>query len=169
MNSVELRYRALLGRIYAEKLLAGVDKFVVVYDETPSCIAMAAALLAAAKSARVDAVPSDRLTGEVDDAVLLMSPHVAELGKRAVEILKRVKRFAALHTPVFYALDEAGGAAEALSGKEVRFAVREQPGEITFYKVSVSGGGVKTEIYDVYKLSPEEVELIRQYEKLHTS
>ena len=167
MDGVELRYRALLGRIYAEKLLAGVDSFVVVYDETPSCIAMAAALFAAAKTARADAVPSGKLAGEVDSAVLVMSPHVAGLGSRAVDVLRKVRRFAALHTPVFYALDEAEGAAEALSGKEVRFAVREQPGEITFYKVSVAGNNLTSEVYDVYKLSPEEAALVRQYEAQH--
>lgn len=54
-----------------------------------------------------------------------------------------------------------------MRGKEVRFAVRERPGEITFYKVSVAGDDLAAEVYDVYKLSPRELAIIREYEALH--
>ena len=101
MDGAELKYRALLGRIYAERLLAGVDEFVVIYDETPSCTAMAAALLAASRAKAVRAVPFGKLAEEVDSAALLLSPYVAGLAERALETLRRVKRFAALHTPSF--------------------------------------------------------------------
>ena len=166
MDGVELEYRALLGRIYAEKLVSDLGEFVIVFDNTPSCIAMASvvAALSWARGARARALSSTELSEEVDSALLIMSPHVEGLGARAVSVLKKVKTFAALHTPVFYALDEAEGAEEALRGKEVRFAVRESPGEINFYKVHVEGGQALAELYDVYKLAPHEAAIVRRYE-----
>jgi len=53
---------------------------------------------------------------------------------------------------------------EVLAGKEVRFAVRETPGEITFYRVYVEGGSLKAVAYGVRKLTAEELKIVRRYE-----
>lgn len=166
MEGAELEYRALLAKIYAERLVQDLDEFVIIYDKTPSCAAMASAVLALvwARGARARAVAYDELDEDVDNALLLMSPYVEGLEERAVRALKRVRRIAILHTPVFYALDEAEGAEEVLKDKEVRYAVRETPGEINIYKVRVEGEKAMAELYDALRLNPHEAQIVRRYE-----
>jgi len=163
MRGSEVAYRALLGRIYAENLVGDVGELAVVYDKTPSCVAMAAAVGASSR-ARVEFYASDEFDVDVDNALLLMSPHLEGLGRRAVAVLRRVRKFAALHTPIFYYLDGVGGVEEVLAGKEARFAVRETPGEITFYRVYVEGGSLRAVAYGVRRLTAEELKIVRRYE-----
>ncbi|MEL9989924.1 MAG: hypothetical protein QXP98_03825 [Thermoproteus sp.] len=170
MDGAELAYRALLGRIYSEVLISDLKDFTIVFDDTPSCVAMASvvAAMSAARGASTSVVASNELEGEVDNALLLMSPYVENLGERALRVLSKVRRLAALHTPVFYAIEEIEGAARALAGKEVRFGVREAPGEITFYKVRVDGEKLVADVYAVRKLSPDEQAIVRRYEASHS-
>ncbi|MFN3803492.1 MAG: hypothetical protein ACK4SY_00340 [Pyrobaculum sp.] len=166
MEGVEVLYRAWLGRLYAQYLIHGVKEVTIIYDETPSCVAIAASVAALAEDRVLAAVKSGEIREEVDNALLIMNPQVERLGERAAAVLKKVRRFVALHTPVFYALDEVKDVSALLEGKEVRFAVRETPWEVTFYKVVASRDGLKTEPYAAKTLTPGEVELIRKFEIL---
>ncbi len=167
MEGAELLYRAFLGRIYGRHLLEKVEDVTIVYDDTPSCVAIAASVTAVLENV-VNVVKPEELTHEVDNALLVMSPHLQNLGERAASVLRKVRKFVALHTPVFYALDDVKEAVELLRGKEVRFAVRETPREIIFYRVSLSNGEVKLEPYFTKTLSPREMEIVRKFEVLKT-
>lgn len=46
MEVSEVMYRALLAKLYADYLIGDVDEVVVVYDATPSCVALASAVVA---------------------------------------------------------------------------------------------------------------------------
>lgn len=162
MEDVEALYRAMLGRMYAARLIGDVDRISIIHDGTPSCSALAAAVAAAAWE-KVEAVYTEPV--EVEKALVVLSPRVEGMPQRAAAILKKVKRFVALHTPVFYALDEVPDAASLLAGKEVRFAVRETPGEVTFYRVYVEGGEIRTEAYYRWILSDREAEVVRKFEE----
>lgn len=168
MEGVEVLYRAWLGRLYVRYLLQGVREVAIIYDDSPSCVAIAASVAALAEDRVIDVVKSGEVRKEVDNALLIMSPQVERLGERAAAVLKKVQKFAALHTPVFYALDEMRDVSTLLEGKEVRFAVRETPWEVVFYKVVASRDGLKTERYATWSLTPGEVELIRRFEVLKT-
>lgn len=163
MEDVETMYRAMLGRIYARKLLGDIERLSIIHDGTTSCAALATAVAAAAWD-KVDAVYPVDVEVEVDNALIILSPRQEGMAERAASALRKVKKFAALHTPVFYALDEIPAVAELLKGKEVRFAVRESPSEITFYKVYLEGDELKTVAYDKWPLSTKELEVVKKFE-----
>lgn len=75
-------------------MLKYVDKFTAVYDETPSCIAMASAIiaLAEARGARPIAVAYGEALAAVENPVLIMGPLREGLAERALDILSR-RRF----------------------------------------------------------------------------
>ncbi|CCC81113.1 hypothetical protein [Thermoproteus tenax] len=164
MEGAELEYRALLAQWYDKYMLKDVDKFTVVYDETPSCIAMASAIiaLAEARGARPIAVAYGEALDAVENPVLIMGPLREGLAERALDILRRAAgALAVLHTPVYFALDELEGAAFDV---EVRYGVRETPDEVAFYRARNIGGSVVKEKYAAHKISEREKEVIRRYE-----
>lgn len=161
MDSAEVMYRALLARLYVDHLIHDVNDVIVIFDETSSCAAMASAIVALmwarGKSAR--AVSSSELEDPVDNALLLLSPYVEGLGERAKGLLPKVRKFIALHTPVYYHLELSPELEEAAKTKEVRFAVRETPGEIAFYRATPA-----PVLYHRRALASEELSIVRRYE-----
>ena len=68
-----------------------------------------------------------------------------------------------MHTPAYFAASEIEGFAEAAKGREVRYAAREAPGEITYYR-AVDGN---VEAAGVRRLSQYEQRIVRMYESKH--
>ncbi|MEM4081671.1 MAG: hypothetical protein QXK71_05560 [Pyrobaculum sp.] len=161
MEDVESLYRAMLGRIYTNKLIADVDRLSIIHDGTSSCFALATAVATAAWE-KIDAIYTTPV--EVDKGLVLLSPK-SEVDT-AVEVVKKIKKFIALHTPVFYTLIELSEAPHLFKNKEVRYAVRKSPGEIVFYRVNVIDNEVKPTPYDKWILSNREIEVVKKFEQL---
>lgn len=165
MDAAELEYRALLSLIYAEAA-ADLDDVSVVYEDTPSCISLASALTALlmARGKKVSAAPASRLEGPVDSAFIVMGPYRDGLADAVASILPLVKKVAVLHTPAYFAVEELDDFPKLVEGKEVRYAVREEPGEITFYKVRASGGRIEKSEIAKRRLTAAESRIVRRYE-----
>ncbi len=168
MEGVELEYRAVLSLIYSE-LVADLKSLHVIYEETPSCISMASALAALLmnRGVSVSASPVSKLGKPVESAFLAMGPYRDDLAEAVAAVLPLVEKTAVLHTPAYYAAEELRDFPKMIEGKEVRYAVREEPGEITFYKVVSRGGELEKSAIGRRRLTGAESEVIRRYESLH--
>jgi len=80
-----------------------------------------------------------------DYGLVLAGPYRDDLGGLVLKRLRLIRKTAVLHTPAYFAASELEGFEEAARGREIRYAVREAPGEITYYRlangeVEVMGG-----------------------------
>jgi hypothetical protein len=109
---------------------------------------VAALRLAAGLETEVEPIEE---AGEADYGLVLAGPYREGLGELALGVLRRIRRVAVLHTPAYFAASEMNNA-EAARGKEVRYAAREVPEEIRYYRW-VDGN---VEATDARRLSPYE-------------
>ena len=163
MEPEEVRYRALLAVVYWD-LTRDLNPLHVFYERTESCVsitsAVAALRLAAGLETEVEHIEG---AGEADYGLVLAGPYREGLGELALGALRRIRRVAVLHTPAYFAASEIEGFAEAAKGREVRYAAREAPGEITYYR-AVDGN---VEAAGVRRLSQYEQRIVRMYESKH--
>jgi hypothetical protein len=143
----ELRYRSLLATAYWE-LTKDLDVLYIFYQQNESCIAMAA-------------TPEE--VREVDHGLVLAGPYRDDLGSLVLKMLRLIRKTAVLHTPAYFAASELEGFEEAARGREIRYAVRETPGEITYYRLANG----EVEVMGAKRLSPYEQLIIRMYEAEH--
>jgi len=68
-----------------------------------------------------------------------------------------------LHTPAYFAASELEGFKETARGREIRYAVREAPGEITYYRLADG----EVEVMGAKRLSSYEQLIIRMYKAEH--
>ncbi|MFB6489982.1 MAG: hypothetical protein TU35_001840 [Thermoproteus sp. AZ2] len=94
------------------------------------------------------------------NALLLLGPYGEGLAERVAKLLPSVERLVALHTPAYYAVEGTPELEEAARAKEVRFAVRESPTRINFYRVRPSA----LELYASKEFTPQELEVVKRYE-----
>lgn len=94
---------------------------------------------------------------------MLAGPYRDGLGSPVLKMLRLIRKTAVLHTPAYFAASELEGFREAAHGREIRYAVRETPGEITYY--GLANGEV--EAMGAKRLSPYEQLIIRMYEAEH--
>lgn len=163
MDPAELRYRALLAVVYWE-LTKDLDGLHIFYEQTESCVSMAsaAAALRLASGLRTEAASLEEAE-EVDYGLVLAGPYREGLGELALNVLRLIRKTAVLHTPVYFAVSELGDFQEMARNREIRYAVREMPGEIAYYKL-VNGNA---EMIGVKKLNRYEQLIIRMYESEH--
>jgi hypothetical protein len=163
MEPEEVRYRALLGVVYRD-LTRDLNPLHVFYERTKSCalIASAVAALRLAAGLETEVEPIEE-AGEVDYGLVLAGPYKEGLGELALGALRRIRRVAVLHTPAYFAASEMRDFAEAARRKEVRYAAREVPEEIRYYRW-VDGN---MEAAGARRLSPYERRIVRMYEVQH--
>jgi len=160
MKPEEVRYRALLGVVYWE-LTRDLNPLHVFYERTESCVLIASgvAALRLAAGLETEVEPIDE-AGEADYGLVLAGPYRDELGSLVLKMLRLIRKTAVLHTPAYIAASELEGFKEAARGREIRYAVRKTPGEITYYRLT--NGGV--EVMGAKRLSPYEQLIVRMYE-----
>nr|WP_287070167.1 hypothetical protein [Pyrobaculum sp.] len=170
MEGAEVEYRAVLSLIYAD-MASDLDDVVIVFENSPSCISMASAITALlmARGKRVEAVPAAQFRNSARHALFLMGPYRNDLAEAVASLLPYVERVAILHTPAYYAVEELADFPKLIEGKEVRYAVREDPGEITIYKVTAREGELKKSEVARRKLSATGLKIIRRYEMLNST
>ncbi len=163
MEPEEVRYRALLAVVYWD-LTKDLNPLRVFYERTESCalIASAVAALRLAAGLETEVQPIDEAE-EADYGLVLAGPYRDELGSLVLKMLRLIRKTAVLHTPAYFAASELEGFKDAARGREIRYAVREIPGEITNYRLANG----KVEVMGVKRLSPHEQLIIRMYEAEH--
>jgi hypothetical protein len=163
MEPEEVRYRALLGVVYWD-LTRDLNPLNVFYERSESCvlIASAVAALRLAAGLETEVQPIDE-AGEADYGLVLAGPYRDELGSIVLKMLRLIRKTAVLHTPAYFAASELEGFEEAARGREIRYAVREVPGEITCYRLANG----EVEVMEARRLSPYEQLIIRMYEAGH--
>jgi hypothetical protein len=163
MEPEEVRYRALLGVVYWD-LTRDLNPLYVFYERTESCvlIASAVAALRLAAGLETEVQPIDE-AGEADYGLVLAGPYRDELGSLVLKMLRLIRKTAVLHTPAYFAASELEGFKEAARGREIRYAVRETPGEITYYRLANG----EVEVMGVKRLGPYAQLIIRMYEAEH--
>jgi len=163
MEPEEVGYRALLAVVYWD-LTRDLNPLHVFYERTESCVSIASAVaalrLAAGLETEVEPIEG---AGEADYGLVLAGPYREGLGELALGALRRIRRVAVLHTPAYFAASEMGDFAEAVKGREVRYAAREAPGEITYYR-AVDGN---VEAAGARRLSQYEQRIVKMYESKH--
>ncbi len=162
MEPEELSYRALLAVVYWE-LTKDLDTLHVLYEKSESCsiIAAAVAALRLASGMRTSISPIEEAE-EVDHGLVLAGPYREGLGELVLKALGKIRNVAVLHTPAYFAVSETPGFQDVARSREVRYAVREEPGEITYYKLI---NGVAKAV-GIRKLSSYEQRIVRMYEQL---
>ena len=118
---------------------------------------MAALRLAAGLETEVE------LIEEADYGLVLAGPYRDDLGGLVLKILRLIRKTAVLHTPAYFAASELEGFEELARGRVIRYAVREAPGEITYYRLAKG----EVEVMGARRLSPYEQLIIRMYEAEH--
>ncbi len=163
MEPKEVRYRALLAVVYWD-LTRDLNPLHVFYERTESCalIASGVAALRLAAGLETEVEPIDE-AGEADYGLMLAGPYRDELGSLVLKMLQLIRKTAVLHTPAYFAASELEGFEEAARSREIRYAVRETPGEITYYRMANG----EVEVMGTRKLSPYEQLIIRMYETEH--
>jgi len=166
MKPEEVNYRALLAVVYWE-LTRDLNPLQVVYEQSGSCISIASAVAALRLAAGLQTelgVVGD--VGEVDYGLVLAGPYREDLGEVVIETLHKIRKVAVIHTPAYFAASEMQEFQKAARGKEIRYAVREAPGEITYYRLiedkveAVGGkrlGSYEQRIVRMYEMNVEEV------------
>jgi len=163
MEPSELRYRSLLATAYWE-LTKDLDVLYIFYQQNESCIAMASAVAALRLVSGLkteSATPEEVI--EVDHGLVLAGPYRDDLGSLVLKMLRLIRKTAVLHTPAYFAASELEGFEEVARGREIRYAVREAPGEITYYRLANG----QVEVIGTKRLSPYEQQIIRTYEAEH--
>jgi hypothetical protein len=163
MKPEEVRYRALLGVVYWD-LTRDLNPLHVFYEWTESCVLIASAVAAfrLAAGLETEVQPIDK-AGEADYGLVLAGPYRDDLGSLVLKMLQLIRKTAVLHTPAYFAASELEGFEETARGREIRYAVRETPGEITYYKLANG----EVEVMGAKRLSPYEQLIIRMYEAEH--
>lgn len=163
MEPSELRYRSLLATAYWE-LTKDLDVLYIFYQQSESCIAMASAVAALrlASGLETEAATPEEVR-EVDHGLVLAGPYRDDLGSLVLKMLRLIRKTAVLHTPAYFAASELEGFEEAARGIEIRYAVREVPGEITYYRLANG----EVEVMGAKRLSSYEQLIIRMYEAEH--
>jgi hypothetical protein len=163
MEPEEVRYRALLAVVYWE-LTRDLNPLHVFYERTENCalIASAVAALRLASGLKTEVATPEEVR-EVDHGLVLAGPYRDDLGSLVLKMLQLIRKTAVLHTPAYFAASEQEGFKEAARGREIRYAVRETPGEITYYRLANG----EVEVMGAKRLSPYEQLIIRMYEAEH--
>ncbi len=163
MEPEEVSYRALLAVVYWE-LTKDLDTLHILYEKSESCSAIAAAVAALrlASGMRTSASPIEEAE-EADHGLVLAGPYREGLGELVLKALGKIRNVAVLHTPAYFAVSEMPEFQDVARSREVRYAVREEPGEITYYKLT---NGVAKAV-GVRKLSSYEQKIVRMYEQLN--
>ena len=163
MEPEEVRYRALLGVVYWD-LTRDLNPLHVFYERSESCVLIASAVAALRLAAGLETeVQPIGEAGEADYGLVLAGPYRDELGILVLKMLRLIRKPAVLHTPAYFAASELEGFKEAARGREIRYAVREIPGEITYYRWANG----EVEVMWARRLSPYEQLIIRMYEAEH--
>jgi PhoPQ-activated pathogenicity-related protein len=71
---------------------------------------------------------------------------------------------AVVHTPAYYAAEEMAGFLEAVKGIEVRYAARELPDVVTYYRVVARNGVLEKAVIGEERIAGVKMEVIRRYE-----
>jgi hypothetical protein len=163
MEPEEVRYRALLSVVYWD-LTRDLNPLHVFYERTESCVSIASAVAALrlASGLKTEAATPEEVR-EVDHGLVLAGPYRDDLGSLVLKMLRLIRKTAVLHTPAYFAASELEGFEEAARGREIRYAVREAPGEITYYRLANG----EVEVMGAKRLSPYEQLIIRIYEAEH--
>ena len=163
MEPEEVRYRALLAVVYWD-LTRDLNPLHVFYERTESCvlIASAVATLRLTSGLKTEVATPEEVR-EVDHVLVLAGPYRDDLGSLVLKMLRLIRKTAVLHTPAYFAASELEGFKEAARGREIRYAVRETPGEITYYRLANG----EVEVMGTKRLSPYEQLIIRMYEAEH--
>jgi hypothetical protein len=163
MEPEEVRYRALLAVAYWD-LTRDLNPLHVFYERTESCvlIASAVAALRLASGLKTEAATPEEVR-EVDHGLVLAGPYREDLGSLVLKMLHLIRKTAVLHTLAYFAASELEGFEEAARGREIRYAVREAPGEITYHRLANG----QVEVMGAKRLSPYEQLIIRTYEAEH--
>jgi alkylated DNA nucleotide flippase Atl1 len=165
VEAVELEYRSVLATLYW-KILSDLDDVAVVYEDSPSCTALASSLLTLLidKGAKARAVRRSDLNHPLDHVFVAMGPYREGLGEEVLEVLRLVRRVAVVHTPAYYAAEEMAGFPEAIRRVEVRYAARELPDVVTYYRVVSREGELKKAVIGEERITGAKMDIIRRYE-----
>jgi len=165
VEATELEYRSVLATLYW-KILNDLDNVVVVYEDSPSCIALASSLftLLIERGVKARAVRRADLGRPLDNVFIAMGPYREGLGEDVLEVLRIVRRVAVIHTPAYYAAEEMAGFPEAVKGIEVRYAARELPNVVTYYRVVARNGALEKAVIGEERITGVKMEVIRRYE-----
>jgi hypothetical protein len=145
MKPEEVRYRALLAVVYWE-LTRDLNPLHVFYERTESCVLIASAVVALRLAAGLETeVEHIEEAGKADYGLVLAGPYRDDLGGLVLKMLRLIRKTGVLHTLAHFAASELEGFKETARGRVIRYAVRETPGEITYYRladgeVEVMGG-----------------------------